>query len=109
MLQFVAMRDWDLKMVAALNESLKEEFSLDHDIRWIGIIEHKRDPDAARTDSHFTKRSGVNLAFLVHKDDLHRMENGHRLDLSFRWFFDVVGQGDSWERRFPRTFIQTYR
>jgi hypothetical protein len=107
MLTFVELSDWTPQGVYALNSRFKEEFGLRHDIKWIGMVAHEKAKgfSAASCRMYSSGSAGWNLAFLVHKDDRHCIENAHCRGLGFRWFFDVVsGMPD----RFPPAFVNMY-
>lgn len=96
---------WTPKTLYAFKRRFKEEFNMQHDIRWIGIVGVFKSP--GYPDIGYPPR--FDAAFLIHKDDSGVVGVGHRLDLGFRWFFDVIGQGDGEIRRFPLHFRRAYR
>jgi hypothetical protein len=107
MLPFVGCRDWTPKTAYALNIAFKREFGLANDTRWIGLVKSGKEAGATH-DSPFHQKAATHLAFLVHEDDASKLYNGHRLDLGFRWFFDVVAPDNGMSRRFPRRFKAIY-
>lgn len=107
MLPGVALDDWSPQAVYALNVRFKEEFKMTHDIRWIGIV--KRRKKRGGDPTCFYEQAGHDLAFLVHEDDTPCLSTWHRTDLGFRWFFDVIGQGDGMFTRYPPEFRMAYR
>ena len=107
MLPFVGWRDWTPKTAYALNIAFKREFGMTNDTRWIGLVKSGK-VKGATGDSPFHERAAIHLAFLVHEDDASKLFNGHRLDLGFRWFFDVVAPDNGMSRRFPRRFKSLY-
>ena len=109
MLPFIGPADWDLRHVTAFNAAVKAEFGLTRDIAWIGIVRHGKKRGAPADSARFWERPGHDIAFLVHADDVSKLDTDRRLDVGFRWFFDVVGQGDGEGRRFPPSFLRMYR
>ena len=107
MLPFIDRDDWTPQSIYALNARFKEEFRMTHDIRWIGLVRHGKKRNAP-PDAPFYDQAGFDLAFLIHEDDTPKAGVGHRLTLGFRWFFDVIGQGDRMSMRYPRRFVQMY-
>ena len=86
--------------IAALNQFLKEEFSLKHDIRWVGVIKTFKTPGIPNTGGQH------DAFFLVHEEDLPKISKGERIDLGFRWWFDIVGNGSA--RLYPLKFRRMY-
>ena len=76
-------------------------FGLQHEIRWIGIVETSKTPGISNSGGR------LDLFFRVHNDDFSRMCIARRIDTGFRWFFDVV---QSWpgKRIFPLHLRRTY-
>lgn len=107
MLPCVAVDDWSPQAVYALNVRLKEEFRMAHDIRWIGIVRRRKKRGGDPTCLY--EQACHDLAFLIHDADSKKVGVGHRLDLGFRWFFDVIGQGDNMFTRYPAEFRMAYR
>jgi hypothetical protein len=114
MWQFVVRQEWTREFVHALNVAFVREFGLTHDIRWVGLVKTVGTAEARlpavydKNHKSLYKSAKYHAAFLVHEEDLDQISNGHRLDLGFRWLFDVVGQGDGTEYHFPSTFVEEY-
>lgn len=108
--QFVDPNYWTPKTLYAFKKRFKEEFNMKHEIRWIGIVGVFKSPGyqgPEYPDTGYPPR--YDAAFIIHKEDGGVVGVGHRLDLGFRWFFDVIGQGDNEVRRFPLHFRRAYR
>jgi hypothetical protein len=92
---------FDCKAVEVLKRMFREEFDLQYDIRWIGIVgtfKTPGDPDSF---------CALDAAFLVHNDDKIKISNSHRLKLGFGWIWDFMcGQAS---RRYPMHFRRMYR
>ena len=86
--------------IAELNQFLKEEFNLKHDIRWVGVIKIFRTPGVPNTGGRH------DAFFLVHEEDIPNISTEKRLDLGFRWCFDITGNG--WPRQYPLKFRRMY-
>ena len=91
---------FDPTRLAAFKRLFKEEFGLAHDIRWIGEVITFKTPGVPDTGGRH------DVAFLVHEDDIPKISVTHRLELGFRWFWDVIGNGDS--RLYPLHFRRAY-
>lgn len=89
-----------LEEVKDLDAMLKKEFDLTHEIRWVGIIPTFKTPGVPDTGG---RRDAF---FLVHEEDLPKISNGKRIDMGFRWWFDIIGNGDT--RLYPLKFRRMY-
>ncbi|KAK9804794.1 hypothetical protein WJX72_005890 [[Myrmecia] bisecta] len=100
----VVMQDLDMSPVklAVLKQMFKDEFDLEQDIRWVGIVITNPTPGEPGTGGR------EDAMFLVHEADSTKLWNGHRLDLGFRWWFDVVAPGNTDSRIYPRQLRRTY-
>lgn len=90
----------DPNTLHTFKDMFKKNFGLDHDIRWIGIINTFKTPGVPNTGGR------PDAAFLVHENDIPKISNETRLDCGFRWWFDVVGNGDI--RLYPLHFRRNY-
>lgn len=89
-----------LEDVRQLNSMLKHEFDLTHDIRWVGIVSTFKTPGVACTGG---RRDAF---FLVHEEDVPKISNGKRIDMGFRWWFDILLNGAT--RLYPLKFRRMY-
>lgn len=78
----------DTTRLVIFKRLVKEVFQLTHDIRWIGTLITNKTRGVDGTGGRW------DVAFMVHKDDLPKLFTHRRLQLGFRWWFDVVGNGD---------------
>lgn len=92
--------EWKKKM-KKFKMMIRFMFGLQHEIRWIGIVETSKTPG----DPYSGGR--LDVFFRVHNDDFSRMGIARRIDTGFRWFFDVV---QSWpgKRIFPLHLRRMY-
>lgn len=97
MWHFVVRSEWTPDFVYALNTAFAREFGLEHDIRWVGLVQSSHDDGGG---------PGYHAAFLVHGDDVDKISNRHRTELGFRWFSEVVRRGDG--SVFPDAFVRQY-
>jgi hypothetical protein len=107
MVPFVHRQDWTAAIAHAFLKVFKDEFSLEFCPLWVGMVRSGKKAGAT-LKSPFYDRAAWNLAFVVHKNDVDKICNGHRLDVDVRWFFDVVAPDNGMSRRFPVLFKQQY-
>lgn len=86
--------------VIAFERVFKRAFDLKHDIRWIGMLVTFKTPGEPDTGGR------EDAAFLVHNEDLDAISVELRLDLGFRWMFDVFG--NETRRLYPLHFRRPY-
>lgn len=86
--------------ITAFNELLKEEFKLEDEIRWIGVITTFQTPGQPGTGGR------EDATFLVSERDLPKISNSHRIHLGISWWFDVCMNGE--KRLYPLSFRKKY-